>query len=778
MSGVGLAMRRELQQDLSKLINEEASIDAELRQYFSALSSGRSLHSNKSFDSADLSTSIKKIERFAPCFEAMVEDSKKLATQVEDCRSLSDRLSVLVRRLDIMQIHAQQALACTEDIINLKDWKQKMSAAMDEGNLPLAVSFIRQVHDIEVQAARASDDFGAIQQAEREVRQTVQKEFATAIEESNIPRVMALCPLLQTLGLEVEARDVFLSFVEKNVFTAVSADASAVDGTTDAATGYAQALSSVFNSSYLILQQYLPMVIQGMENSLGDIYFIRKLHAKCEVESGLVLKRYMKFRHIKNTFVTMKVGSSAPSLKQQPQVTPAEIHVILDELALLIQYCCMYSKYLKQLCDGAQSRKRAAVVTESTEGKAVQSPPLTGHITVFNGPTDFDKMVDELINRYYMEGEHWLMRLGVKNAFLRGRDHEDGSSLDECFFVLQRCGQRAVATNNIHAACAVLHLISDLLSSDLLSQLSDAMTSASIKAAPVLQEHLARFTRSGNTDGVDSSGSASLSKGLQSAISLASSLANSAAVTGGAGADDAEEGLTVEDEDDPYGLSGILDSFNVAEVCIRYTERLMRDVSVSGENVFGAAAGAGAGAGAEASQQSTGASSSHIHGRQLLSPDMEKLKVSRENFEAAKLAFQQVFKELYYLLHRDTLKFNGLSLSSFSSGSSPGHRKSVSRRSINNERCPRDDSGSQWSTGRRALRPVGREVRRPAGAEPAAEGAPHALRAAADHVHQQSERGEQGNHGRDARRRLLREARTLHLTGELLCADVNVHLFS
>ena len=50
------------------------------------------------------------------------------------------------------------------------------------------------------------------------------------------------------------------------------------------------------------------MVIQGMESSLGDIYFIRKLHAKCEQESGLVLKRYMKFRHIKNTIAMMKTN--------------------------------------------------------------------------------------------------------------------------------------------------------------------------------------------------------------------------------------------------------------------------------------------------------------------------------------------------------------------------------------------------------------------------------------------------------------------------------------
>ena len=342
MSGVGAAIKKDLQAELSKLHAEESAIDDELRQYFNSLSGGQSIQmSGKPFDSSDISVNVKKIDDFAPCFEAMIEDSKKLANQIVDCRSLSDRLSIIVRRLDLMQVRAQQALACTEDVINLKDCKIRMANAIEDGNLPLAVSFIRQVHDIDEQVAKASDDYGAIQQAEREVRMLVQKEFNQAIEDSNLNKVMSLCPLLQTLQLEVEARDAFLTFVEKTVFTNVSADAASVDDATDPATGYAQALSNVFNSSFIILQRYLPMIIQGMENSLGDVYFIRKLHNKCEHEAGLVLKRYMKYRNIKTTMAAMKANATVAA---KQAIQSSDIHVILDELALLIQYCCTYSK--------------------------------------------------------------------------------------------------------------------------------------------------------------------------------------------------------------------------------------------------------------------------------------------------------------------------------------------------------------------------------------------------------------------------------------------------
>lgn len=657
------SIRRELQAEVERLRGIEAQIDDELRVFFGNLtrSSGSaplsksapaaSSSSSKttnivSFDAADLSNNVKKVEQFAPCFEAMVQDSKKLVLQVEDCRSLSDRLSIMVRRLDSMQSRAQQALACTEDIINLKDCKSKMQAAVDAGNLPLAVSYIRQVHDIDAQITSSSDDFGAILLVEQAVRAMVQQEFAEAIQASNLTAVVALCPLLQTLGLEAEARDSFLEFIEATVFIGVSADASSVDGATDPATGYAQSLSNIFNSTYIILQQYLPMVIQGMERSLGDVHFIKRLHAKCEAEAGLVLKRYMKFRNVKELIASLKSSSSGSALQNTgaggtgvKATTPAEVHAMLDELALLIQYCCLYSKYLKQLSAGAEARVRQSV----GDSGAAASPA-----SVFAGPVEFDKMVDELINRYYMEGERWLMHQGARSAFPKTPD-EEAAGLDECFFVLQRCGQRAVATNNIHAACAVLHFVSDLLSSQLLTRAADLLSVSAIKTSAVVQEHMARYRIAGSGDSATTG--ASLSKGLKSAMSLASSIAGSATAKPVDGPDEGD------DADDPWGIARYMEVFNLVERCTRYTERLGRDINTAGEAVFGggelpAAGGprgtegrgrsnssSGSAAGAKKGGGSTGV------GGGSTSSEMDKIRLCREDFDAAKASFSQVRRQ-------------------------------------------------------------------------------------------------------------------------------------
>jgi hypothetical protein len=792
--------RPALKDELKKLMSEESRIDAELSQYFGMIAGPKSkapTKSNLSFASLDIATTVHKLEQVGPVFEAMQQDSKKLAAQIEDCRALSERLSSIVRLLDTKQIRAQQTLACTEDIINLKECKTKIIGAIEERNLAMAVGYLRQVHEIDVVAAKSSDDYEIIKEKEQVIKSMVQQEFTSAISSSNIKSVMALCPLLQTLGLEVEARDTFLNFVESTVFAAVSADASSVEGSTDAATAYAKSLSNVFNSAYVIIQQYLPMVIQGMENSLGDVYFIRRLHKRCEQESGLVLKRYMKFRRIREVMGAIKAaggGSAAPGPKQLP--TPAEMHTIMDELALMIQYCCRYAKYIKHVCAGAESKQRhRGGQPYASVGSPIVGSPLTvpEPVVVFSGPSEFDKMVDELINKYYMEGEQWLMRLGVQRALPRvvtpSGAGADAMQLDECFFLLQKCGLRAVATNNIHAACAVLHLIADLISSDLLSQANGLASSAISQIGLVIVDHINKFKRgiaSSNDEASANANSAGgVSSGFMNALSLASTTFRSGDDSTGAGA--ATGGIKLQEEggfsltgnpnstpSDPWGVAGAIEAFNVLEMCVRYTERLSKDIHSAASMVFTAhdAHGEGSdevktptGGRARPGQNALGKPSGSATPQ---SSEMDKIKLCREDFEAAKVSFSTVSA-------RPSVNH----LSSYASQNSVkllvGTRilagTAVECRQADPDR-PEPDEGhlpghhrAHRPHGRHPLRRAGRHLRRAARTEPVAAHPVPALRDAGQHLHLQPQRAQQGHDRGHAGGRLLRAAGALHHTG-------------
>ena len=91
---VGELTRRDLEDELSKIVLEESKIDAELAQYFG--SSGETGDNNTlSFESYDIPNTLNKIKDFAPCFEAIEKDSNKLVGQIEECSALSERMRYL-----------------------------------------------------------------------------------------------------------------------------------------------------------------------------------------------------------------------------------------------------------------------------------------------------------------------------------------------------------------------------------------------------------------------------------------------------------------------------------------------------------------------------------------------------------------------------------------------------------------------------------------------------------------------------------------------------------
>ena len=232
-----------------------------------------------------------------------------------------------------------------------------------------------------------------------------------------------------------------------------------------------------------------------------------------------------------------------------------------------------------------------------------------GKILVFpEGKTTFEKMVNELINRYYMEGEQHLMKSSMEKAF-EDRDDTEISGLDECFFVLQRCGHRAVATNNINGACGVLHMISDLLLSDLLLQVTALLNMAITKMSVAVTDHTRKgLIAQGDTSQTVSDGSVDITSVLKGATSLASSITGQQTDVDG-------NNVVVGDEGGMHGLTAYIENFNTVEICSKYTERLRREVQCASDQVFTA-----------------------------LDEEMDKMKLCLQDFESVKTAYGQVLR--------------------------------------------------------------------------------------------------------------------------------------
>lgn len=266
-------IQHKIASELKLLDEEENKINDDLEHYIS----------NKGPVSPnDLLICLKRIESYNTSFEILSQDSLKLTNQVKNCCELSDRLSTVIRHLDTKSLRVEAVIGCCENFINLRQYKSKIEDAIEAGDLPIAISYLDRLKHIELTPEEKNNEFKFIGVFQRELRKLLDESFRKAINEQDMSAVVRYCPLLRTVDLEAEARDVFVNFAKDTIFNAISADfvVNSIGGnTTDPAAAYAEALSRIFNTTVNIIQKYLPIVIEGLESVHGmdthhDTYFI------------------------------------------------------------------------------------------------------------------------------------------------------------------------------------------------------------------------------------------------------------------------------------------------------------------------------------------------------------------------------------------------------------------------------------------------------------------------------------------------------------------------
>jgi hypothetical protein len=248
-----------------------------------------------------------------------------------------------------------------------------------------------------------------------------------------------------------------------------------------------------------------------------------------------------------------------------------------------------------------------------------------------------------------VEGEHWLMLWGIEcvtkaapkkklsgdkssadtneNAAYDEDADDDSGDFDGCFFVLQRCSQRAIATNNIHAACAILHFMADHLSNDLLQHLTQELESAvnglSMHIKDVMHNILKSNASAGGADKLSGIAKRALTKGFQNVFS--SRIASGSGSGGGGGGSEEKQQKDKEARGGAAEAAEAMEIFNAVELCARYTASLRKEIAASSREVFGSDV-----------NNVTDSGTSHA-----VTDSLAKINMCLENFDECKECFMQ-----------------------------------------------------------------------------------------------------------------------------------------
>lgn len=606
-------IQKQIEEDLLELEKVEKDVDKELQQSFRLLRED----DKQSHGSASLTGSLEKVATYEPYFEALTQDAKKLKVQIETCSELSDNLSTMIRHLDSRNMKVESAISVCSNFMNFREYKSKIEDAVAENNLPLAVSYLQNLRGVGNLTPGSSfdmgDDFKFVSVLEKEVQVLIDQAFRKAIEDQDMKAVVRYCPLLRAVNLEAEARDLFLEFAKSTIFIAISADAAEDVDATDAATAYAQALTTIFNTTVVIIQQYLPIVIEGMELVHGDIYFLRELHEKCQREAALIMQRYMKFRGVKDMMgPERKIDQHQGQGQGESTESVSDTHAVLDEMSLLIQYCTSYLKYIKVIWQGAESKVRRGDDATGAGAGGVLS------IQVFKGPTKFHNMLDSILHKYYMDGETQLLQTNVDRvigclsariaAFQQTPVGDGGagqelkqhfeSSMDECFFLLQKCCQRGISTKNTEVTQLIVRNSIDVIDKQITLVIKEYLKVANIRVHGRVKDNVAKFTGAAmkaeaNAASASSALDSFLSNTFASTLNIgnrqstagansgqrsatASRVAKKRGVIAGGGGDDGDaDGSHVND---PWGLGEDISCYDIIENVGRYISRLEEEL--------------------------------------------------------------------------------------------------------------------------------------------------------------------------------------------------------
>uniref|UniRef100_A0A7S2WIB6 Conserved oligomeric Golgi complex subunit 4 n=1 Tax=Rhizochromulina marina TaxID=1034831 RepID=A0A7S2WIB6_9STRA len=460
-----------LQSSIVTLRNQLAALDAEAKESdgrIQALLEAESILQG-SGDQRGPSVSTLLQEKLEPRnFNIIAGEAAMLAEQIEESRVLSERVSRTIRRLDRAQMNVQHALALVEDIVNLKDCAQGVITALKEEDLRDATGYVRQFHDIDSVAARASADYDRIIQAEKELQTQVLQRFEEATAKADSGEVAKYVALLGPLGLAETGLQSYLAFAKREVQRIVAAGPPAQGGG-DPTDGQ---LPALFNAAHVFLEAHMRVASAALSQADGGAELLRLVHQDIEGAAVQCIRRFLsdiRRQLVKLPAVPVAVSAlSASPFKKEKRAAPFNVDAFtqqLEDMIIVVQQVESYTRYVRNLCREleAQGQREAAVLPSVTA--------LDGVVTELGG---------DLSN-----AEMGLLGVGIRKAidmdntaqvaadFSRSSngDAPTSSAVEDPFLVAGNALNRSLATGNCTVASAVINHVNNSLAEDLFDAL-------------------------------------------------------------------------------------------------------------------------------------------------------------------------------------------------------------------------------------------------------------------------------------------------------------------
>ncbi|KAL6746871.1 component of oligomeric golgi complex 4 [Haematococcus lacustris] len=443
--------------DINRLLHEtvakERSIDDDLDKLLSKR--------------ADLERTLLKLNApTAETLELVHADCEQLLGSAQSTAELANHISSKVRRLDTVQTNVAAVLKKVGLILDRTACIDGVQAAMEAEDYEAAAQHIASFTKLESElssSAAASLAVGAEARAEAgqlasqrqvlveaaaQLRQVVERRFEEAAARRDTPTVVRYTKLYKPLGQQEEGLRRFCDYIRQMVSSQARSHLSRVQEEADSGkkVDWAAALTLIFKEVGMALEEQAGTVQDTFgPGALLDL--ATALQTECDAVGSRLLGRFQEAKRIPQLVkeAGSKKGKDASGLDHRT------VEGYISELLALCRLAEEYNQFML-------GKMRAAA--EGSLSSARETTFRSGGLNV---------CVRELLG-HYMALEELYMNDTVAMA-IRIDEVVPGSStssmVDDVFFILRKCGVRALASGNVQVISALLMELNNVLANHL-----------------------------------------------------------------------------------------------------------------------------------------------------------------------------------------------------------------------------------------------------------------------------------------------------------------------
>ncbi|KAI8468195.1 MAG: component of oligomeric golgi complex 4 [Monoraphidium minutum] len=416
--------------------------------------------------------------------ELVRADAEALLGSVQATATAADRIGGRVRRLDATQGRVQAALSLVGLILDRTSCVSGVQSAMQAGDFEAAAGYIASFLELERRLAGASgalsDDTGQVEEqrqlllsAKAQLEGVVAARLEEAVTARDHAAVMRFIKLHKPLGntqagvarylaytrlvVGSKARDMYAALCD-----ALDGAGGAPPGGGGAARGGKGGGGGVdFVGAMTALFRELALAAERDEKELAAAFgplalvdVVLAVQGECDAQGLRMLQRFLEERRVAAVAGDAARHQAGVGGGRAEGPDPRAVEPLVQEVVLLIQRSEEYSAFMLAKIRAALAEhfaQQAAAAMQAAEAK-------------YRGGA-FSVSVREVVSHYMALEEYYLdatTSMAIRIDALVP-DALTSSMVDDAFYILKKCGGRALATGSVQCVAALLGGLNDAL---------------------------------------------------------------------------------------------------------------------------------------------------------------------------------------------------------------------------------------------------------------------------------------------------------------------------